>query len=130
MPCETFADRAGLADFVHGKLSIMSTRRNNGSHYENHQREAELQNGPAHAYRVAAQQHGKQDHLTDHEQSRQTLELSRTEHHHQPSSRVERGASYEKIAARAYELWQDRGCPDGSPEEDWFYAEQELRSGE
>ena len=29
------------------------------------------------------------------------------------------------IAARAYELWIERGCPIGSPEEDWFRAEQE-----
>lgn len=32
------------------------------------------------------------------------------------------------IAARAYELWQARGCPAGSSEVDWFQAEQELRS--
>jgi hypothetical protein len=30
------------------------------------------------------------------------------------------------IAARAYELWQERGCPIGSDQEDWFQAEQEL----
>jgi Protein of unknown function (DUF2934) len=32
----------------------------------------------------------------------------------------------ESIAVRAYELWQERGCPDGSPEVDWFAAEEEL----
>ncbi len=32
------------------------------------------------------------------------------------------------IAALAYELWQDRGCPEGSPEEDWSRAEQELHA--
>lgn len=32
----------------------------------------------------------------------------------------------ETIAARAYELWQERGCPEGSPEVDWFQAEEEL----
>ena len=31
-----------------------------------------------------------------------------------------------EIAALAYQLWQHRGCPTGSPEEDWFRAEQEL----
>jgi len=30
------------------------------------------------------------------------------------------------IAALAYLLWHARGCPDGSPETDWFQAEQEL----
>jgi hypothetical protein len=31
------------------------------------------------------------------------------------------------IAARAYELWMQRGCPIGSPEIDWFEAEAEVR---
>jgi nucleoside phosphorylase len=30
------------------------------------------------------------------------------------------------IAALAYHLWQDRGCPMGSPEEDWYRAEELL----
>src|ERR1700682_4940733 len=32
----------------------------------------------------------------------------------------------EQIAALAYRLWQDRGCPEGTPDEDWFRAEREL----
>ena len=32
-------------------------------------------------------------------------------------------------AALAYRLWQERGCPMGSPEEDWFRAESELKHG-
>ena len=32
------------------------------------------------------------------------------------------------IALLAYQLWTARGCPIGSPEEDWFRAEQELKS--
>jgi hypothetical protein len=32
------------------------------------------------------------------------------------------------IAALAYELWQARGCPDGSPDEDWYQAVEILRS--
>jgi len=27
----------------------------------------------------------------------------------------------------AYEFWHARGCPEGSPEEDWFLAEEQLR---
>jgi hypothetical protein len=27
----------------------------------------------------------------------------------------------------AYEFWRARGCPDGSPDEDWFLAEEQLR---
>jgi Protein of unknown function (DUF2934) len=33
----------------------------------------------------------------------------------------------EQIAELAYFLWQDRGCPEGSAEEDWFNAERALR---
>ena len=35
---------------------------------------------------------------------------------------------YERIALLAYSYWLARGCPDGSPEDDWFRAETELRS--
>jgi hypothetical protein len=33
----------------------------------------------------------------------------------------------EEIARLAYSYWQTRGCPIGSPEEDWFRAEREIR---
>ena len=32
----------------------------------------------------------------------------------------------EEIAALAHALWQARGCPYGSPEDDWFQAKLEL----
>jgi Protein of unknown function (DUF2934) len=32
----------------------------------------------------------------------------------------------EDIAKLAYALWQQRGCPLGSPEFDWFAAEEKL----
>ncbi|MFL6449951.1 MAG: DUF2934 domain-containing protein [Bryobacteraceae bacterium] len=35
--------------------------------------------------------------------------------------------SHEKIQVAAYYLWQQRGCPLGTPEMDWFRAEEELR---
>jgi hypothetical protein len=34
----------------------------------------------------------------------------------------------EKIAVLAYTHWMQRGCPGGSPEEDWFRAEQEINA--
>ena len=34
---------------------------------------------------------------------------------------------YEKISRLAYSFWQERGCPMGSPEEDWFLAEQAVQ---
>jgi hypothetical protein len=101
----------------------MSTRYNNGSHYENHQRATELQNGAAHAHRVG-EQHGKQEHLTGHERSRQALEHAReTADGHGVAS-----FGHEEIAALAHELWQARGCPAGSPDEDWFHAVRQLRT--
>jgi hypothetical protein len=32
------------------------------------------------------------------------------------------------VAELAYTLWESRGCPIGSPEDDWFQAEHELAS--
>jgi hypothetical protein len=109
----------------------MSTRYNDGSHYENHQKAAELQDGAAHAHRVG-EEHGQQDHLTGHEQSRQALEHSPDAHQHpQGGNTFGHGITafgHADIAALAYELWQARGCPHGSSEEDWFRAAAELRS--
>jgi len=28
----------------------------------------------------------------------------------------------------AYQLWLERGCPEGSPHDDWFLAERKLRA--
>jgi hypothetical protein len=33
----------------------------------------------------------------------------------------------EEIARLAYQLWEERGCPVGSPEIDWERAEKALR---
>jgi hypothetical protein len=107
----------------------MSTRYNDGSHYENHQRAAELHDAAAHAHRVA-EQHGKQDHQTGHEHSRQALEDSHDAHQHTQATAAHGVAAFghDDIAALAHELWQARGCPVGSPEEDWFHAAEQLRS--
>jgi hypothetical protein len=34
-----------------------------------------------------------------------------------------------KITLLAYTYWLQRGCPDGSPDEDWFRAEREIDLG-
>jgi hypothetical protein len=65
----------------------MSTRYNNGSHYENHQRAAELHDLAAHAHRSAAEHNGQQDHLTPHELSRRALEHSEEAHRHSQEAR-------------------------------------------
>jgi hypothetical protein len=33
----------------------------------------------------------------------------------------------DEIARLAHLYWEGRGCPEGSPEEDWFRAEHDLR---
>jgi len=35
---------------------------------------------------------------------------------------------HDQIASRAYELWCERGCPDGSPDQDWLRAEVEIEA--
>src|SRR5581483_1056463 len=113
----------------------MSTRYNNGSHYENHQRAAELHDAAAHAHRSAAETHDKQDHETGQERTRQALEHSQvayehTEHVHRDGVNEHGIATFghAEIAELAHELWQARGCPEGTPEEDWFQAAKQLRS--
>ena len=38
------------------------------------------------------------------------------------------GSTEGDIAVLAYQLWNDRGCPIGSPDADWFQTETELNS--
>jgi hypothetical protein len=40
---------------------------------------------------------------------------------------VETSANTNQIAPVAYEYWQRRGCPIGSPELDWLKAEEDLK---
>jgi Protein of unknown function (DUF2934) len=42
-------------------------------------------------------------------------------------SHVSEASPQEDIARLAYALWQQRGCPNGSAEFDWFAAEEKLR---
>jgi len=36
--------------------------------------------------------------------------------------------SEDEIAAVAYQLWLERGCPSGSDQEDWFLAEAAIKN--
>jgi hypothetical protein len=107
----------------------MSERYNRGSHYENHQRAIELENAPAHAH-LTGEQHGKQEHLTPHEQTRRSLDhIEEVFRPHPPTTGHGVTAfGHQEIADLAYSLWKKRGCPTGSPEKDWFAAVKELRS--
>ncbi len=46
------------------------------------------------------------------------------------ASRAQNDNHQERVAELAYQLWQDRGSPEGSPEEDWTRAEQQFVSGQ
>jgi LmbE family N-acetylglucosaminyl deacetylase len=107
----------------------MSTRYNNGSHYENHQRAAELHDVAAHAHNAAAGHQGHQDHLTAHELSRQAAEHSRLAwvRTQRLAGNVTPAVSQRQATeARAHALWVARGCPEGSAEIDWLTAESQL----
>lgn len=47
--------------------------------------------------------------------------------HTSPQGASAIGADNSIIEIRAYELWVQRGCPIGSPEVDWYQAEEETR---
>jgi Protein of unknown function (DUF2934) len=103
----------------------------NGTPYGNHHQAAELHDTAAHVHRVAAAAHDKQDHLNGHERSQQALEHSQNAYlvtQAQQNGHGIRSFGHEDIAALAHELWRARGCPEGSPDEDWFSAAQQLRS--
>lgn len=42
------------------------------------------------------------------------------------SAQPEANAIEQQIAQLAYVLWQQRGCIEGSPEQDWFEAERRV----
>jgi len=37
--------------------------------------------------------------------------------------------NHDDVALLAHKLWQGRGCPLGSDQEDWFRAENQLKTG-
>ena len=49
----------------------------------------------------------------------------------QPTDSTERTVSEavaeSAIAALAYQIWLERGCPPGSDQADWFRAEEDLK---
>jgi hypothetical protein len=40
-----------------------------------------------------------------------------------PNNQMKKHEAVEKLA---YQQWEERGSPFGSPDEDWFHAEQEI----
>jgi hypothetical protein len=105
----------------------MSKRFDNGSHYEKHERADELHDGAAHTH-VVGEQHGKEEHQTGHEHSRQQLEHVPEAHNGHAAGHGIIPFGHDETAVLAHQLWQARGCPEGSPDEDWFHAVKALRS--
>ena len=108
----------------------MSTRYNDGSHYENHQRAKELEDVAAHAHR-AASEHGQEEHESGHERTRQALEHSHASHEETHTATVGHGIAafgHKEIAALAFQLWEAKGRPEGTAEEDWYEAAKQLRA--
>ena len=115
----------------------MSAGRKNESNNEHHRQAAELHKLAAHAHFSAAESHGKQNHLTGNERSRQALEYSQKANRltwQQSGAELKQKAidllRHQEVAALAHRRWQARGCPMGSPDEDWQHAERELRERE
>ena len=109
------------------------------SMHDSQQKAAEYHNLAAHAHRTAAVHQGQEDHQSGHEHSRQALEHSNTAYQHSLGMHQKattdhvvivrpQEAREEDIPVLAYKLWQARGCPEGSPQEDWFRAVEELES--
>ena len=47
--------------------------------------------------------------------------------HESAQQAVSEGLDEKGIAALAYLFWQERSCPIGSDQEDWFRAEETLK---
>ena len=107
--------------------------------HESKQIAAERRDLAEHAHATGAAHHGKEGHLSGNESSRLGQEhtnkaylTAQQEHQGPGTGQSAEGIAHEakqhQIASLAYKLWQGRSCPEGSPEEDWFRASEELRS--
>lgn len=55
-----------------------------------------------------------------------TSETAGQPEHSVPTGAESAAPALEEIARRAYQYWEARGRPIGSPDEDWFKAEQDV----
>jgi hypothetical protein len=56
-------------------------------------------------------------------------EAAYPEQHEIQDSEIAAGPTHDEIAQRAREIWESRGCPEGTADSDWREAEEELRQG-
>jgi hypothetical protein len=106
----------------------MSTSHDYVSRDDSNQRVVELHDAPEHAHLVA--ENHREQHVTGSEISRRALEHTE-DAHHAHAAITGHGVTafgHEDIAVLAHKLWEARGCPVGSPDEDWFHAVKELRT--
>jgi len=80
LPDDSNQDSGGNGDKLHWLYRCIETSEENTMPQSPHNRIAELHNLAAHAHTAAAVAHGKGDHLTAHELSKQALEYSRNAH--------------------------------------------------
>lgn len=65
------------------------------------------------------------------ELARNTLaEVSRTDHVTPPASAAPEPPTKKEISVRAYQLWEQAGCPEGRDKEFYLQAEKELSDNE
>lgn len=65
------------------------------------------------------------------ELARKTLaEVSRTDHVTPPASAAPEPPTEKEISVRAYQLWEQAGCPEGRDKEFYLQAEKELSDKE
>jgi hypothetical protein len=104
----------------------------NGTHYENQQQTTTFQSHAGQPHRLVEHEGGKQGQRTSYENSGPDSAQFLGAHeagHCQAANRHELITfGHKEIEALAYELWQTRGCPFGSSEDDWLEAAKQLRS--
>lgn len=107
--------------------------------HESKQIAAERRDLAEHAHATGAAHHGKEEHLSGNESSRLGHEhtnkayLTAQQEHQGPGTGqsaegIAHEAQHHQIELLAHKIWQNRNCPDGSPDEDWFRASEALRS--
>ena len=76
------------------------------------------------ALRNSAPQAGWQEWISEAAAARTAAEVTVMPRPH--AATADGPALHEAIARLAYAHWLERGCPCGSPDEDWLFAEKQL----
>ncbi|MGJ5819144.1 DUF2934 domain-containing protein [Paludibaculum fermentans] len=111
----------------------MSTNQLNASVRQQHQQAAEIHTRAAQAHLAAADSRENQAPQTGQKRSSQALEHSQQAYNRTGRLHLDGvpgdgpgGFNHQQVAILAHSLWEARGCPYGSPDDDWFRAAQQL----